>query len=131
LKRIRILLAGMPRLLLDVLHQVIASEPDMAVVGRVGRRDLDTAIRRTRADVLLVGQKSGVEQHVYVRLLMQRPHLRIVAIADNGRNGSRYELRPRRIRLHEMSAHALRSAIRGRQRRSDSGHARRKPVEVC
>ena len=101
----------------------------MVVVGRVGKRDLDTAIRRTRAEVLIIGQKDD-GQHDYVRLLRQRPRLKIIAIVDDGRNGSLYELRPHRVPLRELSAHALCSAICGRgQPRYVSAHARRTPVE--
>jgi hypothetical protein len=102
----------MPPLLLDMLHHVVASEPDMTVVGRVGEADLLAAARRTRADVVLVGQKAKDEREQYGHLLLRRPRLKVLAIARDGRTGSLYELRPRRIPLGEMSADALRRAIR-------------------
>ena len=40
MKQIRILLAGMPALLLDILHHVVVSEADMAVVGQIENGDL-------------------------------------------------------------------------------------------
>jgi hypothetical protein len=102
----------MSPLLLDMLHHVVASEPNMAVVGRVGDADLLAAARRTRADVVLVGQKVKDEHEQYGQLLLRRPRLKILAIAHDGRTGSLYELRPRRIPLGEMSADTLCRAIR-------------------
>jgi hypothetical protein len=104
----------MPPLLLDMLHHVVASEPNMTVVGRVGDADLLATARRTRADVILVGQRAKDEREQYGRLLLRRPRLKGLAIAHDGRTGSLYELRPRRIPLGEMSADALRRAIRSR-----------------
>jgi DNA-binding NarL/FixJ family response regulator len=105
----------MPTLLIDILRPIVASEPDMAVVGRVNEGDLLAAARRTRADVILVGQKATddrTEREEFVQLLLQRPRLKVLAIADDGKTGALYELRPRRIPLGEMSAEALRNAIR-------------------
>jgi hypothetical protein len=112
LKPVRILLGGMSPLLLDMLHHVVASEPNMAVVGRVGDADLLAAARRTRADVVFVGQKVRDERERYGQLLLRRPRLRVLAIAHDGRTGSLYELRPRRVPLGELSADALCRAIR-------------------
>jgi hypothetical protein len=116
----------MPRLLLDMLHHVVASEPDMTVVGRVGETDLLAAARRTRADVVLVGQKAKDEREQYGHLLLRRPRLKVLAIARDGRTGSLYELRPRRIPLSEMSADALCRAIRSDW--AKSAKRRRSPV---
>lgn len=102
----------MSPLLLDMLHHVVASEPNMAVVGRVGDADLLSAARRTRADVVLVGQKVKDEREQYGQLLLRRPRLKVLAITNDGRTGSLYELRPRRVPLGELSADTLCRAIR-------------------
>jgi hypothetical protein len=102
----------MSPLLLDMLHHVVASEPNMAVVGRVGDADLLAAARRTRADVVLVGQRVKDEREQYGQLLLRRPRLKVLAIAHDGRTGSLYELRPRRVPLGELSSDALCRAIR-------------------
>jgi hypothetical protein len=112
LKPIRILLGRMSPLLLDMLHHVVASNPNMAVVGQVGDADLLAATRRSRADVVLVGQKVKDERKHYGPLLLRRPRLKVLAIAHDGRTGSLYELRPRRVHLGELSADALYRAMR-------------------
>jgi DNA-binding NarL/FixJ family response regulator len=124
LKRIRVLLAGMPPLLRDVLQHVVAAEADMAVVGRLDDDDLLAAARQARADVILVGRGANGERKEraeFARLLRGRPRLKLLAIASNGTTAALYELRPRRIPLGNMSAESLCRAIRGgaRSRRNE------------
>lgn len=131
LKRIRVLLAKMPALMLDIIHHVVAAEPDMAVVSVVDDGDLPAAVRRSRADVLVVGQDAQAERDSYLPLLLRQPHVKVLAIADNGRSGSLYELRPRRVSLGKISARTLTQAIRGgTQPTSKTGGPRRRSAEV-
>jgi len=113
LKRIRVLLAKMPALMLDIIHHVVAAEPDMAVVGVVDDGELPAALRRTRADVVVVGQEAQAERDSYLQLLLGHPHVKVLAIANNGKSGSLYELQPRRVSLGKISARTLTQAIRG------------------
>ena len=112
LKRIRVLLAGMPTLMLDILHHVVAAQPDMTIVGTVDD-DLLGAAQRARADVLVVGQDVQGERDFYRALLLRHPQLRVLTLADDGKSGWLYDLRPRRVRLREISARSLARAIRG------------------
>ena len=131
LKRIRVLLAGMPTLMLDILHHVVAAQPDMAIVGTVDNGGLPIAIQRTRADVVVVGHETQSERDLYLSLLLRRPQLKVLAIAEDGKSGWVYELRPRRARLGKISARSLATAIRGRATpASRNVTATRKPVEV-
>jgi hypothetical protein len=102
----------MSPLLLDMLHHVVASNPNMVVVGHIGDADLLAATKRTRANVVLVGQRVNDEREQYGQLLLRRPRLKVLAIAHDGRTGSLYELRPRRVALGELSADTLCRAIR-------------------
>jgi hypothetical protein len=105
----------MPKMLLDILSHVVASEPDMVVAGWVeDDEDLLAAIRRARANVILVGQAAEDAQEKYASLLLARPRLKVVAITGDGKTGLLYELRPKRVPLGEISADVLRKAIRGR-----------------
>ena len=115
MRQIRVLLARMPRMLLDILSNIVASEPDMVVAGWVkDDEDLLAATRRARASVILVGRAAEDEQEKYASLLRARPKLKVVAIAGDGKTSLLYELRPQRVPLGEISADALRKAIRGR-----------------
>jgi hypothetical protein len=100
-------------MLLDILGHVVASERDMVIAGQVADdENLLSAVRRTRADVILVRQAVEDERRKYASLLFARPKLRIVAIARDGSTGLLYELRPQRIALGRLSADALRRALR-------------------
>jgi hypothetical protein len=106
----------MPTLMFDILGRIVASEPDMAVVGRVNDGDFLATAQQTGADVILIGReaKHGREQHdEYEQLLLRQPCFKVLAIANDGRTAALYELHPRRIELGEMSADTLRKAIRG------------------
>jgi len=114
LKPIHILLAGVPPLLVDILHHIVSSESDMAVVGRVSGDDLLAAAQRTRANVILIGQTGKESPDQYDELLLGHPRLKVLTIAEDGKTGSLYEFRPHRVPLGEMSADVLCAAIRGR-----------------
>jgi hypothetical protein len=112
--------------MLEILHHVIAAEADMEIVGVVDDGDLSSAIRRTRADVMVVGQDRQAEHKGYARLLCHHPHIKVLAIADNGKSGSLYKLRPRHVPLGKISARTLVKAIRGRATLSSETRAARK-----
>jgi DNA-binding NarL/FixJ family response regulator len=131
LKRIRILLAGMPTLMLNILQHVITSQPDMVIVGVVKDDDLLAAARRTRAEVVIVGLRAKEEADDYTPLLFRRPRLKVLAIADTGKSGSICELRLRRVSLGQISVRTLANAIRGGASGSSfTRSARRKSLEV-
>jgi hypothetical protein len=53
--------------------------------------------------------------------LLGRPRLKkVVVVAGDGKTGTLYELRPQRVPLGEMSAAAVRNAIRGRPSITDA-----------
>jgi hypothetical protein len=113
LKRIRVILAGMPTLMLDIIHHVVAAHPDMAIVEKVDAGELSAAVQRTRADVVVVGHDEKGERDRFLSLLLHRPQLRVLAIADDGKSACLYDLRPRRVRIGRISAGSLARAIRG------------------
>jgi DNA-binding NarL/FixJ family response regulator len=121
LKRIRVLLARMPTLLLDTISHVVASAPDMTVVGKVQEHDFAAAVKRARADAILVGEDEAPRTDEYTALLLKNPRLKVLAISDDGRTGTLHEMRPHRIPLGAISAETLRDAIRGRAREEFPG----------
>lgn len=117
--------------MLDILNHVIAAEPDMRVVGVVDGDELPAAIRRTRADVVVVGQTAQDERDFHLQLLLRHPHVKLLAIAESGKSGSLYELRPRRISLGKLSAGTLANAIRRQDRPSSKIRTpKRRPAEI-
>jgi hypothetical protein len=104
----------MPKMLIDIVSYIVASERDMVIVGWAkDDEDLLTVVQRTRARVILVGQILEDERQKYASLLLRRPRTKVIAIAGDGRTGVLYKLCPHRIPVGEMSTDALRKAIRG------------------
>lgn len=126
----------MPALLLDILHHVVELAPDMMIVGQIADNDLAGAAKRLRADAILVGEDVSHDFGEYTQLLLSRPSLKVLAIANEGRNGTLHEMRPQHIPLGEISAETLRDAIRGRYGRDaenmapESAHAVRSPSSM-
>ena len=117
LKRIRILLWGMPSMLLDIIADTIAPQPDMDIVGEgaMGTSLLDAA-ERTNADIVILARGGDADDEDYDELLYGCPRLKVLEIFGEGRYGSLYELRPRRVPLGELSPPRLVGAIRGSTR---------------
>lgn len=80
----------------------------MAVVGVIDEIDLTAAVRRARADVVVVGEDpQGEQSDLYLKLLRRHPHIKVLAIAESGKKASFYELRPRRISIGKISARSF------------------------
>lgn len=111
-KPIRVLLAAMPALLIDIVSQIIRSGNGIVVAGRLAEsEDVLAAARRTRCDVVVVGETEEEARREYAPLLFGKPGIRVLAIAADGKTGQLYELRPKRIALGELSVDSLRQAI--------------------
>ena len=79
----RVLVANQPRLMRELLMTTIADQPDIEIVGEVGKRgDLTEAVEQARPDVLIV----AIDDHEQYRtqcgfLLGRYPEMRILALA--------------------------------------------------
>ena len=113
MKRIRILLSTPTRMLHEMLSEIIQVQPDMELVGDAGgTSELRGAVARTHPDILVVIPDHKIERRIFDDLLFAAPHLRVLAVSNDGRTGLLYRLRPSRARLGEMSPAALLDAIR-------------------
>jgi hypothetical protein len=108
--RIRVVLAKLPRLLHDIVHASLVSEPDIeladATLDVVGPTD-----SINDADVVIVAARemSGTD---YATILYAHSRVRLVAIAGDAKNAEVYELLPSRVSLGELSPQVLVEAIR-------------------
>ena len=109
----RILLVAMPSMLREIVEGILASEPDMIVVRDVRRAEtIAAAAKRLRADVVILGESHASSGEEPWRALNEDPHLRVLSIAEDGRRATRYELRPHRSVIEEVSSMSLIEAIR-------------------
>jgi DNA-binding NarL/FixJ family response regulator len=108
----RIALVDMPRILREIIEQAVADEPDMEIVEIEGSGvPLRQAVATARADFVIAGADYDFGE--VARVLDERPRLRILAVAGDGREAFLYELRPTRTPLGEVSPQTIVDAIRG------------------
>jgi DNA-binding NarL/FixJ family response regulator len=109
----RVVLAGMTNLLLQIVAGVVTQWPESQVVGSVDRiEDAATKVRSSGADVLMMPASERPDREAIWPLLRQFPQLKVVTIATNGDGGAVYELQPVAQALPELSAAALGAALR-------------------
>ena len=109
---IKIVLVDMPRMLREIVSQVVAAQPDMEIV-----RELEAPTRLTQAvdgigaEFVIAGGDALTPDDVDA-LLETHPRMKVLAVAGDGRDAFLYELRPQRVPLGEVSPHTLLEAIR-------------------
>jgi DNA-binding NarL/FixJ family response regulator len=118
MRRIRILLAGMPRMLRDMITDILALHAEMMVAGNMqDTADLVAAVRKTRADVVIVNEPAMGPAQNHQELLYSRPHLGVLSITSDGRQFYVHKLRPVRTALGEVSPESLVQAIQSSAQR--------------
>lgn len=123
--RIRILLADMPRLLHDILHDTLAAQPDMDVVGGAVSRDaLRTMLPSTHPDVVAVGvvaDDAAALAALARELLALSPESLVVAIAIKGHRATLFDRHARATVLDDVSPSSLVAGIRSARARAAGG----------
>jgi DNA-binding NarL/FixJ family response regulator len=115
--RIRVVLGTMPVLLRDIVRETVAAQTDdVEILAEVATRgEIATAVRRTEADVAVVGVEhldwNDLRDFLH-SLLAEHPRLSVIALANDGRDGWIYRLRPSSAAIHDVSPAALVQAIR-------------------
>ena len=110
MRPIRIALGRMPRLLRDILVQVIGRERDLAIVGEgTDLTQLDALLRHEPADVVIVDDAAGDEGR---RLLREHQQLRVLALSRDGRSAALHWLEPRLLTCSDVSPDGLVRLIR-------------------
>jgi DNA-binding NarL/FixJ family response regulator len=118
LARIRVLLATIPPTLGDALREIVAEQPDMEVVGELADHGINVllAVGRTRADVVILGLAAAELPGVPSYLLGEYPHVKVVALTDDGRTAYLHEYRTQKVQIGEAALRTLldmfRSAVR-------------------
>ena len=83
MKRIRVLVANHPRLMRELIMTTIADQPDIELVGEVGKKeDLTDAVAQSRPDVLILAMDEQDKYRVQCGFLLGRyPEMKILALA--------------------------------------------------
>jgi DNA-binding NarL/FixJ family response regulator len=110
---ILILLADLPNTMQEALERLVATQPDMRLVGVVQNSvEILLAADRTAPDVVILGMGDDRLPGVASHLLSQRPTVKVLGLTADGRNGLLYELRSRLTPIHDVSPAQLLGLIR-------------------
>ena len=115
LERTRVILVDMPQTLREIVRGVVSNTREFELVEEEGSAATLATIRAAAASVVITGLDRSSPQRVSA-LLGASPNVRVLALADDGRSGAVYELRPEARPLGDISPALLRSAIRGSSR---------------
>lgn len=111
---IRVLIAGMPQLLADVIRGTLRQHPDLRLLDETTSADALLAPAQTEVpDVLIVGLEGSAIPAFCRPLLYGNPHLKVLAVSTTGEDTALYELRPHRVALGNVTPSGLVDAIRG------------------
>jgi hypothetical protein len=103
----------MSNMLSDIVAAAVAHASDITVAGQVGENgDLAAKVRLVGADAVIVQSDQPHAVEIFAALLHNFPALKVIAIRGDCSSGYLHQLRPYSIRLPELSADLLRSALR-------------------
>jgi chemotaxis response regulator CheB len=82
-KTFRVLMANQPKLMRELLVEVLAEEPGVQIVGEVAKEsEIRDLVLRTSPDLLVVtAEKPGRRPAICDSLLREFPSMRIIAVA--------------------------------------------------
>jgi len=115
MRKIKVMVASRPKMISDVIRNIIERQPDMMMVGEV----IDPIVllyttRETSADVVIVTPlKVNGEPKICIHLLAEHPHLKIIVLMAEGKSAFLYESGSKRKHIEEPSAETIVNIIRG------------------
>jgi hypothetical protein len=103
----------MSRMLSDIIRAALAEAPGIAIAGNVSRdADIALEIRLVNADAVIMEIREPGASANFTPLLESFPALKVIAIDSTSKTGYAHHLHPCSIRLAELSAETLQSALR-------------------
>jgi DNA-binding NarL/FixJ family response regulator len=109
---VRVLLLDLPRLLREIVRNVLDAQPGVTVVAvRPFPLSVPDAVDEERADLVVLGQGPRYAD-VARELLERRPRVPLVSISADGRQATISGLRPYREPLGEVGSERLAATIR-------------------
>ncbi len=84
--KIRVLVANQPRLMRELVLEIIADQPDIEIVGTVQEQaEVADMVDKTRPDYLIIALEQNQDHQAYCGFLLGRyPQMRILAVAAQG-----------------------------------------------
>jgi len=122
-KKIKILLANRPRMMRELVRELIERQKDeeMEVVGEVlDPLDILVAVREMEADAVILAMRDSEEPGLCSHLLAEYPDLTIVGIASEGESAFIEQRTPQRQQIPEVSGANILTALRHAARAASS-----------
>ena len=113
LKPIRIALGIMPRLLRDIVVDIIRREPDLQLIGEASDdEDLRELLRSSHVDILVSASAPLASPAGRDRLLREHESIRLLVLLAHGKTAELHWLEPRTTRCLDVSTERLVRMIR-------------------
>lgn len=114
MRKIKVMLASRPKMVSDVIRNIIEHQPDMSMVGEVvDPIKLIFATRETSVDVVIVTPlKTEGEPKLCNHLLAEHPRLKIIVLLAGGEAAFLYESGCRKKQIDQPSADSIVNVIR-------------------
>lgn len=113
MRPIRIVLGGLPRMLRDIVVEVVKSEADMSIVGEVSAAgSVQELVDEARPDVVVFDEASLQAAGGTERLLRDHGDVKLLVLSDQGRDAAAHWLEPRSLSAVDLSPARLLTLIR-------------------
>src|SRR5262245_20499541 len=109
-RRSTILLCALPRMMRSIVEGALASQSDLELADDCESGDVDGAVARSGADVLIVEERADRGEPFYRALLLKHPSLKVFILTERGRNVTLIGFR--RVRFIDASSAPLVWGIR-------------------
>jgi DNA-binding NarL/FixJ family response regulator len=113
LQKIRIVLANYPRMMRELVREIIERQPDMEIVGEiVDPLHVLLATRETRVEAVIVALRNSEDSGLISHLLSECPNLTILGLSSQGDDAFIVQMCPQRTEIINPSVANILSALR-------------------
>ena len=114
MRKVRVLLAIRPRILSEVVRDIVARQPDMEVVRElVDASELWFALKAAKPEVVITAPADfGAGAEIGSYLLAASPRLKIIALSAAGDTAFLYKAGSPKQRIDDVGEQAILNAIR-------------------
>ena len=114
MRKIKVMLASRPKMISEIIRNIIERQPDMTMIGDViDPIKLLFATRETSVDVVIVTPlKANGEPKICSHLLAEHPRLKVVTLSSKGDDAYLYQSGIPKLRIDEPSGQSILRAIR-------------------
>jgi hypothetical protein len=118
---LRVMVIGLGGLVGEMIEAAVDAEPGLRLVRCAAEADPGSAIREADPHVVVVASPDERLPPVWVRVLSDRPGIRVVAVDPDRGSGVLYEMRPHAVPMGDVSPADIVSVLQGIRTGSGEG----------